>query len=85
MLSPVTSFPLMMSSPLSDVSTAPGSSAEGAASREAAGAAAGAEARGGLEEPLPSTSSEEEDPLAGGCPQGVPKPMGGSPKSWGGL
>lgn len=40
-------------------------SSESSSTRESAVAISGADSQGILEEPLPSTSSEEEDPLAG--------------------
>lgn len=46
-------------------SSPPASSSESSSTRDSAGAISGADSRGILEEPLPSTSSEEEDPLAG--------------------
>ncbi|KAM7044740.1 E3 ubiquitin-protein ligase HUWE1 isoform 11-T14 [Molossus nigricans] len=47
-------------------------SSESSSTRESAVAISGADSRGILEEPLPSTSSEEEDPLAGiSLPEGV--------------
>ncbi|XP_041343669.1 E3 ubiquitin-protein ligase HUWE1-like, partial [Pyrgilauda ruficollis] len=47
-----------------DDSSPPASSSESSSTRDSAGAISGADSRGILEEPLPSTSSEEEDPLA---------------------
>ncbi|XP_056665015.1 E3 ubiquitin-protein ligase HUWE1 isoform X25 [Monodelphis domestica] len=53
-------------------SSPPGSSSESSSTRDSAVAISGADSRGLLEEPLPSTSSEEEDPLAGiNLPEGV--------------
>uniref|UniRef100_A0ACB8ENN4 E3 ubiquitin-protein ligase huwe1 n=1 Tax=Sphaerodactylus townsendi TaxID=933632 RepID=A0ACB8ENN4_9SAUR len=53
-------------------SSPPASSSESSSTRDSAGAISGADSRGILEEPLPSTSSEEEDPLAGiNLPEGV--------------
>uniref|UniRef100_A0A803T9A2 HECT-type E3 ubiquitin transferase n=1 Tax=Anolis carolinensis TaxID=28377 RepID=A0A803T9A2_ANOCA len=50
----------------------PASSSESSSTRDSAVAISGADSRGILEEPLPSTSSEEEDPLAGiNLPEGV--------------
>uniref|UniRef100_A0A8C5SW23 E3 ubiquitin-protein ligase HUWE1 n=1 Tax=Laticauda laticaudata TaxID=8630 RepID=A0A8C5SW23_LATLA len=50
----------------------PASSSESSSTRDSAAAISGADSRGILEEPLPSTSSEEEDPLAGiNLPEGV--------------
>uniref|UniRef100_A0A663FIQ8 HECT, UBA and WWE domain containing E3 ubiquitin protein ligase 1 n=1 Tax=Aquila chrysaetos chrysaetos TaxID=223781 RepID=A0A663FIQ8_AQUCH len=50
----------------------PASSSESSSTRDSAVAISGADSRGILEEPLPSTSSEEEDPLAGiSLPEGV--------------
>uniref|UniRef100_A0A4X2LXC8 HECT, UBA and WWE domain containing E3 ubiquitin protein ligase 1 n=1 Tax=Vombatus ursinus TaxID=29139 RepID=A0A4X2LXC8_VOMUR len=50
----------------------PGSSSESSSTRDSAVAISGADSRGLLEEPLPSTSSEEDDPLAGiSLPEGV--------------
>ncbi|KAF6090624.1 HECT, UBA and WWE domain containing E3 ubiquitin protein ligase 1 [Phyllostomus discolor] len=47
-------------------------SSESSSTRESAVAISGADSQGILEEPLPSTSSEEEDPLAGiSLPEGV--------------
>ncbi|XP_056366849.1 E3 ubiquitin-protein ligase HUWE1 [Oenanthe melanoleuca] len=55
-----------------DDSSPPASSSESSSTRDSAGAVSGADSRGILEEPLPSTSSEEEDPLAGiSLPEGV--------------
>ncbi|XP_032569605.1 E3 ubiquitin-protein ligase HUWE1 isoform X2 [Chiroxiphia lanceolata] len=55
-----------------DDSSPPASSSESSSTRDSAGAISGADSRGILEEPLPSTSSEEEDPLAGiSLPEGV--------------
>ncbi|XP_071657347.1 E3 ubiquitin-protein ligase HUWE1 isoform X2 [Patagioenas fasciata] len=55
-----------------DDSSPPVSSSESSSTRDSAGATSGADSRGILEEPLPSTSSEEEDPLAGiSLPEGV--------------
>lgn len=45
-------------------SSTPGSS-ESSSTRESSVVISGGESQGILEEPLPSTSSEEEDPLAG--------------------
>uniref|UniRef100_A0A8C3HWB1 E3 ubiquitin-protein ligase HUWE1 n=1 Tax=Chrysemys picta bellii TaxID=8478 RepID=A0A8C3HWB1_CHRPI len=53
-------------------SSPPASSSESSSTRDSAVAISGADSRGILEEPLPSTSSEEEDPLAGiNLPEGV--------------
>uniref|UniRef100_A0A4X2LQ38 HECT, UBA and WWE domain containing E3 ubiquitin protein ligase 1 n=1 Tax=Vombatus ursinus TaxID=29139 RepID=A0A4X2LQ38_VOMUR len=53
-------------------SSPPGSSSESSSTRDSAVAISGADSRGLLEEPLPSTSSEEDDPLAGiSLPEGV--------------
>uniref|UniRef100_A0A8C6YKP5 HECT-type E3 ubiquitin transferase n=1 Tax=Naja naja TaxID=35670 RepID=A0A8C6YKP5_NAJNA len=53
-------------------SSPPASSSESSSTRDSAAAISGADSRGILEEPLPSTSSEEEDPLAGiNLPEGV--------------
>ncbi|XP_053437174.1 E3 ubiquitin-protein ligase HUWE1 isoform X8 [Nycticebus coucang] len=50
----------------------PPASSESSSTRDSAVAISGADSRGILEEPLPSTSSEEEDPLAGiSLPEGV--------------
>ncbi|XP_011381733.1 E3 ubiquitin-protein ligase HUWE1 isoform X12 [Pteropus vampyrus] len=50
----------------------PPASSESSSTRDSAAAISGADSRGILEEPLPSTSSEEEDPLAGiSLPEGV--------------
>ncbi|XP_013917131.1 PREDICTED: E3 ubiquitin-protein ligase HUWE1-like [Thamnophis sirtalis] len=50
----------------------PPASSESSSTRDSAVAISGADSRGILEEPLPSTSSEEEDPLAGiNLPEGV--------------
>ncbi|XP_027717012.1 E3 ubiquitin-protein ligase HUWE1-like [Vombatus ursinus] len=46
-------------------SSPPASSSESSSTRDSAVAISGADSRDNLEEPLPSTSSEEEDPLAG--------------------
>lgn len=46
-------------------SSSPPASSESSSTRDSAVAISGADSRGILEEPLPSTSSEEEDPLAG--------------------
>uniref|UniRef100_A0A8B9MRC9 HECT-type E3 ubiquitin transferase n=1 Tax=Accipiter nisus TaxID=211598 RepID=A0A8B9MRC9_9AVES len=55
-----------------DDSSPPASSSESSSTRDSAVAISGADSRGILEEPLPSTSSEEEDPLAGiSLPEGV--------------
>uniref|UniRef100_A0A8D2LTR1 E3 ubiquitin-protein ligase HUWE1 n=1 Tax=Varanus komodoensis TaxID=61221 RepID=A0A8D2LTR1_VARKO len=55
-----------------DDSSPPASSSESSSTRDSAVAISGADSRGILEEPLPSTSSEEEDPLAGiNLPEGV--------------
>ncbi|XP_064359499.1 E3 ubiquitin-protein ligase HUWE1 isoform X2 [Dromaius novaehollandiae] len=55
-----------------DDSSPPASSSESSSTRDSAAAISGADSRGILEEPLPSTSSEEEDPLAGiSLPEGV--------------
>lgn len=45
--------------------SSPPASSESSSTRDSAVAISGADSRGILEEPLPSTSSEEEDPLAG--------------------
>ncbi|XP_028923932.1 E3 ubiquitin-protein ligase HUWE1 isoform X2 [Ornithorhynchus anatinus] len=53
-------------------SSPPASSSESSSTRDSAVAISGADSRGILEEPLPSTSSEEDDPLAGiNLPEGV--------------
>uniref|UniRef100_A0A670KLH3 E3 ubiquitin-protein ligase HUWE1 n=1 Tax=Podarcis muralis TaxID=64176 RepID=A0A670KLH3_PODMU len=55
-----------------DDGSPPASSSESSSTRDSAVAISGADSRGILEEPLPSTSSEEEDPLAGiNLPEGV--------------
>uniref|UniRef100_A0A672V4E9 E3 ubiquitin-protein ligase HUWE1 n=1 Tax=Strigops habroptila TaxID=2489341 RepID=A0A672V4E9_STRHB len=55
-----------------DDSSPPASSSESSSTRDSAVAISGADSQGILEEPLPSTSSEEEDPLAGiSLPEGV--------------
>lgn len=55
-----------------DDSSPPASSSESPSTRDSAAAISGSDSRGILEEPLPSTSSEEEDPLAGiSLPEGV--------------
>uniref|UniRef100_A0A663FIJ5 E3 ubiquitin-protein ligase HUWE1 n=1 Tax=Aquila chrysaetos chrysaetos TaxID=223781 RepID=A0A663FIJ5_AQUCH len=55
-----------------DHGSPPASSSESSSTRDSAVAISGADSRGILEEPLPSTSSEEEDPLAGiSLPEGV--------------
>uniref|UniRef100_A0A8C7E766 E3 ubiquitin-protein ligase HUWE1 n=1 Tax=Naja naja TaxID=35670 RepID=A0A8C7E766_NAJNA len=55
-----------------DDGSPPASSSESSSTRDSAAAISGADSRGILEEPLPSTSSEEEDPLAGiNLPEGV--------------
>ncbi|XP_011943522.1 PREDICTED: E3 ubiquitin-protein ligase HUWE1 isoform X10 [Cercocebus atys] len=52
--------------------SSPPASSESSSTRDSAVAISGADSRGILEEPLPSTSSEEEDPLAGiSLPEGV--------------
>ncbi|XP_038603573.1 E3 ubiquitin-protein ligase HUWE1 isoform X3 [Tachyglossus aculeatus] len=53
-------------------SSPPASSSESSSTRDSAVAISGTDSRGILEEPLPSTSSEEDDPLAGiNLPEGV--------------
>ncbi|XP_056665905.1 E3 ubiquitin-protein ligase HUWE1-like [Monodelphis domestica] len=53
-------------------SSPPASSSESSSTRDSAVAISGADSRDNLEEPLPSTSSEEDDPLAGiNLPEGV--------------
>ncbi|XP_059588545.1 E3 ubiquitin-protein ligase HUWE1 isoform X3 [Alligator mississippiensis] len=53
-------------------SSPPASSSESSSTRDSAVAISGADSRGILDEPLPSTSSEEDDPLAGiNLPEGV--------------
>ncbi|XP_037679708.1 LOW QUALITY PROTEIN: E3 ubiquitin-protein ligase HUWE1-like [Choloepus didactylus] len=52
--------------------SSPPASSESSSTRDSAVAISGADSRGILEEPVPSTSSEEEDPLAGiSLPEGV--------------
>uniref|UniRef100_A0A8C7CCR7 E3 ubiquitin-protein ligase HUWE1 n=1 Tax=Neovison vison TaxID=452646 RepID=A0A8C7CCR7_NEOVI len=52
--------------------SSPPASSESSSTRDSAVAISGADSRGILEEPLPSTSSEEDDPLAGiSLPEGV--------------
>ncbi|XP_036596594.1 E3 ubiquitin-protein ligase HUWE1-like, partial [Trichosurus vulpecula] len=56
----------------SEDSSPPGSSSESSSTRDSATAISGTDSRDNLEEPLPSTSSEEEAPLAGiNLPEGV--------------
>ncbi|XP_040599943.1 E3 ubiquitin-protein ligase HUWE1 isoform X16 [Mesocricetus auratus] len=52
--------------------SSPPASSESSSTRDSAVAISGADSRGILEEPLPSTSSEDDDPLAGiSLPEGV--------------
>lgn len=64
--------------------SSPPASSESSSTRDSAVAISGADSRGILEEPLPSTSSEEEDPLAGEFPMwsGCPEIVSASSSPW---